>query len=76
MRSTVEVFAEFVVSFFRSGGAERSQHPAVELIPDFGKMLKTDRSTSIAITVFEAHQKLLNHSPIVFADNEVVQRSI
>lgn len=63
---SIETLTQFVVSFFRLGKVERSQQMAAKIIPEFAKMLKTNKLI-IAVSIVGSYQSLLSESEKIFA---------
>lgn len=65
-QALIATLSQFAVSFFQMKKIERSEQITMKIYPDFIKMLKTDISTVIAISILRAFKKLLNESGAIF----------
>lgn len=65
-RASVEALAQFVISFHQMKKTERSQQAADKIIPDYVRMLKTESSSAMVISILETLRKLQNESETIF----------
>lgn len=66
--ASIEALAQILVSFSRLNEIERSQRIAVDIIPKFANISKTDSTPAIVSSVFKSYLQLLEESAIVFDD--------